>query len=131
MTRKQKGKRITELIDKYRPALFLGEWKFDHTFVDGEHAVSDPISGWHVQAEIKVNYTYKKAMITTYKSFWESTQDEQEETICHEMSHCHTQQLWDFCTDFANGKHHTPDEVCAAVETLTQRISIIAKYGGV
>lgn len=122
-----KQKRIKQLIAKWRPVLFLGEWTIDHKFVNEQP--EGEIDGSQKSAEIWVNYPYKTANIKTYKGFWEASKEEQDSILCHELCHCHTQELWDFCGDFANGKHHTPESIWRAVETLTQRISIIAKFG--
>ncbi len=128
-SKSQISKRATELIGKWRPRLFLAEWTIDHKYVIGRGPTGD-VSGTEVSAEIFVNYPYKCASITTYDGFWEATSDRQDSIMAHELSHCHSQELWDFCADFQNGKYHTPLEVWRAVETLTQRISIIAKWGG-
>lgn len=127
MTKKQRSKYIKQLIEKWRPLLFLNEWNIFHEFVDDEGSVQ---GGRNSAAEISVNFTYKSAHIKTFSGFWRETPDVQDDMICHELCHCHTQELWDFCVDFANGKHHTPDEVWRSVETLTQRISVISKYSG-
>ncbi len=129
MKKSDRSKKIRKLIEKWRPVLFLGEWHIDHKYVLGHGPDSDLVRGAKTAAEIFVNYTYKRAAITTYTGFWESSEDDQDSIVAHELSYCHTQELWDFCNDFQNGRHHTPDEVWKAVETLTQRISIIAKYG--
>lgn len=128
LTPEQRSKRIKRLVNKWRPILFLGEWDIQHRYISSDGPESQ--NGKIAAAEISVNYPYKSALIKTYRNFWESTFDDQDSMIAHELSHCHTQELWDFCTNFQNGKYHTPDEVWRAVETLTQRISIIAKYGG-
>ncbi len=130
MTKAQRRAHITKLIDKWRGRLFLQEWRLDHSFVDEFGPEHDGGGDLQSAAEIHVNYPYKIAKITTYRGFWNKPLDVQEDMLIHELCHCHTQELWDFLGNFANGKHHTPQEVWRSVETLTQRISVIAKYGG-
>lgn len=128
-SKKQKSQIIKKLIEKWRPILFLGEWTISHKYVDNYGPKSEQVKDADAAAEIFVNYPYKLAHITTYNGFWEKDSDTQDSMLCHELCHCHTQELWDISTDFANGKYTTPDHVWKAVETLTQRISIIAKHG--
>lgn len=126
MKHPEKDRRIRKLINKWRNALLLGEWEISHVFEDRD---GDETGGSRTVAEICVDYTYKNARITTFRNFWNYSHEEQDSIVCHELCHCHTQELWDFCIDFSNGRYHTPDDVWKAVETLTQRISIIAKRG--
>lgn len=125
MTGTKKDQTVSKLIAKWRGELFLNEWTFSHKFVSGGGQNQD--SEFDVAAEISVNYPYKIAYITTFDGFWNKDSKTQEAMMVHELCHCHTQELWNFLNDFSNGKHHNPDEIWRSVETLTQRISLIAQ----
>lgn len=127
LTRAQRRKRITALIEKWRQRLFLGEWHIDHEYKSCNGP--DGHNGWSASAEIYVNYPYKQAKIITYDGFWSESSDNQCAIIAHELCHCHTEEAWSMIRDLHDGKLHTPDAARLAIETLTQRISIIAKYG--
>lgn len=123
LSKAQKKKRIQSIIDKWKHRLLLSEWLIEFEISEDEGGENGNGS---TLAEVNVLFPYKKAYITIYKQFWSLAIDRQETSLCHELIHCHTQQLWDYCHDFANGRYHTPDDIRDAVESLTQRITLIA-----
>ena len=124
LSEKQMSQELQKLMNKWRTRLFLQEWGFEHAYVSG--ASTQDGNDFDIAADIAVTFDYKTARIRTYDLFWQSPPEKREAMFVHELRHCHTQGVWDLMKGFLNGYFTTPQDIHSAIETLTQRISVIA-----
>ncbi len=118
---------ITEAVYKWRHKLFLTEWNID--VVQSKEEDTSPPGGTYTLADVHVIYPYKKATITIYPQFWHKDDETKEQALVHELCHCHTQDVWDVINSQHNGCLYPPHVVTDIIETLTQRMAIIAHSG--
>ena len=122
-TKKQKRERAIKIqrwVSKWQDKLFLQEYRFTVAILD---KFSGSGGAW---AEIEVNSNYLEATISVYSSFWELDEKVQEETIVHELCHCHTDDFTTMVYGFLQGKMQTPDYIEKVRERTTQMICKIA-----
>jgi hypothetical protein len=112
-------KRVLDLGKSLIKKMDLESW--DITFV-----VSKKNNNNGAAAECNPNPRYKFATITIYKTAFDKPND-LEHVIKHELSHCITQSLYEYCYDFLNGKFHAPDDIEFHREQMTDWIARIVK----
>lgn len=114
----QNKKFINQVIEKYRSLLFLHPW-----WINIEYAKTDEDQKL---ADISVQPEYMDATITIYPKFFSKNKMIQESVLVHELCHCHTQEIWELMDNLTKSKivpFHIQE---AAIEKLTQTISVIA-----
>ena len=119
-------RQLKRWLDKWRSRLFLHEWfvHFDYPEVCPDAHGSD----LECLAEVSVDTVYKqmKIKIKIYAAFFKKSLKIQEHALVHELCHAHTQELWDIASSLRNGVMYHDYQIRDSVETLTQRMSIIA-----
>ena len=118
ISRRREAARI---VSKWRKPLFLHEWYFDLHYPE-ENLNESTI------ADISANPTYLKAHIRIFPLWSDLSPTLREETLVHELLHCHTQRLWDLAQNLLNGvlvPHHSIHD---EVELLTQRLTNVVFY---
>jgi hypothetical protein len=88
-TEKQKAE-IQKWIDKWKPLLFLQEWKIILQFEPEANPASK-----HNSAKTSADCTYKRAWITFYPCFFDDDDETREHTVVHELVHCITMIMKD------------------------------------
>lgn len=116
-------KRVSEWAKHYRKVLFLDAWFIDiHYMKDNDKSDDRQVT----LATCEVLEEYFKVNIMIMPVFFERSLYQQEESICHELSHCVTQQVWDSLNTLKNGGMVTAGTLRQEIERLTQMITIIA-----
>ena len=115
---------IKKWIKKWRLRLFLGEWYIDLIYKKEPNENNHP--GFTITATCDADPVYMRAFVSIYPEFFRLSKKQMEETIVHELSHCHTQSVWNCMKCLHQGELITPDQMRSEIEQLTQRITNIA-----
>jgi hypothetical protein len=122
----KRSKRAVQLIEKWRPRLFLCEWQIDVCYPKNDVEASGP---GECLADVTVNTVYLNALINVYPAWFRKRAAAQEHAIVHELCHLITQEVSDLMRSQHNGvvvHSHTRQE---AIERLTQRMANAAFWG--
>lgn len=121
MTKAQKKKRIKELVEKYQEKLLLQGW--DITWTYSEKWASDD---GKAAAQAIISHIYRTCDVTVWDSSFTAPNDI-EHIIKHELCHCITQPLYEYCYDFINGKFRTLTDIEEQREIMTEHFAKVIK----
>lgn len=110
---------IELFVDRWKPLLFLHEWRIVVEYSD----LNDPIND-HVAAKTSADCTYKAAFITVYPCFFDNDATFREHIIVHELIHCITIIMKEPAYNaLVQEKHVTWFQYKEADERCTQQIT--------
>lgn len=124
ITSKQK-KSVISLIDKWKPILYLNEWKIYLEFPNQNNSECAD-----VLAQINCDNVYKCATMTVFNSYFDISNEDKEHSIVHELCHCLTEKLSHLLRCQHDGSLITNREIRDSTEELTQTITnVVTKLG--
>ena len=121
MKREKLQAEAKRFLQKWQKQLFLRGWNFELVF--NEEA---PPANENAMCYVSVSPEYMEATVFVNPSYYTAPNDVREHAICHELCHCHTQQLWNLAGYLLDGRLVTDRELRETTEKLTQQIAYIA-----
>lgn len=118
MTKKEKIKKATDLIDFWKPKLNLSDWDISFSIV--------PNNDDNSIAEVSVQCPYKRAHIYIQDGAFEKPNDISH-IVKHELCHCITEPLYVYCVDLLNDKKRDHASINDQREMMTEHIAKIVK----
>ncbi len=121
-TFKEFEKYVSDKIDEIRKVSRLQDWIIHYNFADGieDKRIKD---GFQAAASCSTSTEYNEAYITFYKPTFEAFQEGDiwtvDHTICHEIAHLRTQELY----ELARKRFTDPDVIEHEREKLTEIVS--------
>lgn len=122
----QQKKRVKRWVEFWQRKLFLHTWHID---INYPCCGSEGEDGFDVLADNTPNCVYLKAKINIYPAFFQRSLEVQEDSIVHELVHCHTEIMNLMVRKLRDGELVTQAERIEGLERLTQTITVIARNG--
>jgi len=119
---KQK-KYLTELIKKHRFNLILDIYKINIVYNETDDC--DQCDDVNTLACTTIDSKYYSADIKIHPKFWKQREDEQEQTIIHELFHVITSPGAQISLDLLDGKHRIKDQITTEEERMTEHLTRI------
>ncbi len=115
---KKELKQAIQLVNLWRPRLFLNDWDFS---IVADKA--SPAPG--VTAFVEPDSDYLNASIHICPNFCKLTLEEKEEVLVHEMTHCIASEVTELFHCAASGEAISLKHYNSATERLIQRVARI------